>query len=228
MKLFLSLVFCSLFILGAPQSASAVEGCDPVYWQAQKTAADARRAYDEAGVAENTHQNDSTLALSCFDQASRVSAYEAGQIFSGDFTSEMNDVVNDPVVNLLSGGFLDSVGNSPDFSGVVTTAMTDLLGGFFPGAFPSSSFNCTVIQDLYDDRITAPMSGNALVMSYLEAEAMALSGATATKFQTKLSANGAGGAFQDAQAARAALPPNVYPSFAGADTLLGVFTAAGF
>ena len=103
MRIFLSFVFAMVFMIaGATPSHALVEGCDPDVWEATKATAEGRVAYDVAVSEEVSNQPDSVLALSCADQAFRVGASEGGSIFSGDFTQQMTQVVNQPLQDLLS------------------------------------------------------------------------------------------------------------------------------
>jgi hypothetical protein len=225
MRIIFTFIFTCLFFVSTSSVSQAAEGCNPNVRDAQKAKAEVHVTNDVAVTEEIVKQNDSVLALTCFDQASRVSAAEGGSIFSGDFTNVMNDVVNDPLTNLLSSNFMDSIGKSPDWSGIVDTAINDLLSGLFPGFFPASSFDCTVMQDLWDDILTTGINGNTPFLTF--DELLAAGGSTATNFLSNINAE-TGGALQRAQNAIAALPVNTIPSFVGTQTLTDVMTAAGY
>lgn len=232
MRILTLLLFSSLFFISTSQKAYALaEGCNPDVRAAQVAKAEAMVAADVAVTEEIVRQNDSVLALTCFDQASRVSASEGGAIFSGDFTNSVNQVVDGSLTNLLSTGFLDSIGKSPDFSNIVGNAINGLLGGLLGGLFGGggggANFDCTVMQDLWDDVIVTGLNNNAPFLTFDEMVATSFSGGNTTNFLTNLSAE-SGGAFGQAEATRNALPVNVIPSFVGTTTLEEVLTAAGY
>jgi hypothetical protein len=228
MRIVLSLTLAFLFLVSSPNDSHAlVEGCRPDVWEATKATAEGRVASSVASSEEIVNQPDSVLALTCADQAFRVSANEGGQIFSGDFTSEMNQVVNDSMKELLGNNFVDSIGNSPEFSNVVGSSLTKLMGGSWPSPFGSVSFNCPVMQDIYDDYITSGIDSNAAYLSLDDMVTTAFSGSTATNFLANMSAEGPGGVFDNLQATRTALPPNVIPSATGANSFNDVLSAVG-
>lgn len=228
MRIALSLTLAFLFLVSSPNDSHAlVEGCRPDVWEATKATAEGRVAANVAAAEEISNQPDSVLALSCADQAFRVSAHEGGQIFSGDFTSEMNQVVNDPMQEMLGNNFVDSIGNSAEFSNVVGLSMTDLLGGMFPSVFGAGSYNCPVMQDLYYDYVTSGIDGNAPYLSLDDMVTTAFSGSTANNFLANFSAEGPGGTFDTLQSTRSALPANVIPSATGANSFNDVLSAVG-
>ncbi|MGM0422189.1 MAG: hypothetical protein ACQEQL_03720 [Pseudomonadota bacterium] len=215
-------------MVSSPNDSHAlVEGCRPDVWEATKATAEGRVAANVAAAEEVSNQPDSVLALSCADQAFRVSAAEGGQIFSGDFTSEMKQVVNDPMQEMLSENFLDSIGNSSEFSNVVGLVVSDLLADAFPAFFNSSNYDCTVMQDLYDDYVTSGIDGNAPYLSLDDMVTTAFSASPTNNFLANFAAEGPGGVFDELQSARSALPPNVIPSATGSESFNDVLSAVG-
>ena len=227
--LFTCFVFISLSSVSFAQSSP---GCDNRVKDAQDGVADLR-VLNEVAINEHiTPEPDSVLAMTCFDQSSRISAAEGGSIFSGDFTDAMNDVVNDPLSHLLSTGFLDSIGKSPNFSGVVTSAISDLLSGLFPGFFPAEDFDCTVGTDLWDDMVTTGIDGS--VARHLGIDEMlgggwVTGGMPTNNFVENFEAeNGPGGAIDRARTAMDNLPIHTIPNTNGLNSLSEILSGVGY
>lgn len=226
MRIALSLILVFLFIVASPNmSAANVPGCREDVRAAAEATAEARVAGDVAANEEISNQPDSVHALTCSDQAFRVSSSEGGGIFSGDFTSEMNEIVQDPLQNIISNNFIDSIGNSTEFADVVGNYLSDFLGNMLGGG---GSFDCPVMQDLYDAYLTTGTNKNVPYLTLEEMIAASSGGDTSNKFLMNLAAEwGPGGVFENLVAARNALPANTIPSAAGAVTFDDVLSAVG-
>lgn len=200
-----------------------MEGCDPQVWQAMKDKAQSRVAYDVAVTEEIIKKPDSTLALTCFDQAANQSAVDGGGIFSGDFSAEMGTVVNDALNDLLSNNFLGSLLDDFGFLGGI---LAGLLGSLFGGGGWSG---CSNMQDLWEEIVT--MTGietNVPLLSFQDLLAGNVPGAAAgDPVFDNIAVEAGGGVIAALNASMAALPvPNV-PSFAADVTLCDVLNTAG-
>lgn len=196
MRFFTRLLFSLVLITGLSATAHAqtstptTPGCGDAQWEAQVAAREAYAAVDVADHEERRTQPDSVLATSCFDQWARVSANEGGQIFSGDFTSDMAPIVLQPMQNLLNSNFLGSIGRDPDFGQIVTTVLGALLGGIFGGGMTGGSFDCSVQQDIYDAQQIQGINPNAQMITIDDAISIVANGQASggTRFLAGLAA----------------------------------------
>ena len=85
----------SLSALAAP-----VEGCSQQVQDTQQAMAQARVAAAKAVDDEIFTQDDSVLALTCFNQSASIAAQQAGNIFSGDFRPQLASVVDDALTSM--------------------------------------------------------------------------------------------------------------------------------
>ena len=139
----------ALLILGAtPARAQAVEGCDPDVLRAMETTAQARVAYSNSVDDEIFEQDDSVLAMTCFNQAAAISS-DAGGTFSGPFTSELAPVVEDALAAMYD-DYANSMGNQrgahTDSGGATTMyspATTQLTT-------PAGGFDCAAINNMWE------------------------------------------------------------------------------
>lgn len=139
-KFLLSLVAVSCLCLASyGASAAPVAGCDPKVEKAMQAAAQARVAADVAVTEEIISMPDSVLTMTCFDDAAGVSAKVGGAIFSGDFTSDIEIIIEDALQEFDS-QFEDAAGYD---TGKVSYDDTDMTG----------TFDCTEMNDLWDAAI---------------------------------------------------------------------------
>ncbi len=162
--LMFGLVFLAVSTFSNPAYALTA-GCNPTKWADLQNLAEVRVAYDIGATEEIIPKPDSVLALTCFAQASQESALKGGSIFSGDFTPNLDNVIQGTVEDML-GNFAGS-----------------LLDGFFVGAFSGMSgmngfiddvsnlffmfhppFSCDHMQDIWNDTLTGGINGNAPFM----------------------------------------------------------------
>lgn len=91
--------------------------------------AKARVAMDVGVTEQMIRKPDSVLALTCFDQAARVSAQKGGKIFSGDFWGAgLGVMVNDSMGNILTNFSGSLLGLDPAYASIFGS-----VGGVFAG-----------------------------------------------------------------------------------------------
>jgi len=225
-------ILCATFIaVSATPSYALTAGCDPAVWEAMKSRADAKVAYDVAVTEETIKKPDSVVAMTCFDQSTKVSAQNSGSIFSGDFSQEMSNVVGDSLDDFVgdnfAGSILDLDGLLATFGDVFGTMVTSAIGSFLPswlGGAVAALFspNCDTMGSLWDNIMDDPIDGGTPFASFEELVGGVAGG---TNFDANLAAMNPLITAADTQLD--ALPnPNI-PNFAGANSLDDVLTAAG-
>lgn len=75
--------------------AQPVPGCNPQVLDAMQKKAQAKVATDVAMTESITDKPDSVLAMTCFNNAAGTSANHGGSIFSGDFTTSLQPIIED-------------------------------------------------------------------------------------------------------------------------------------
>jgi hypothetical protein len=127
-------------------SGAPVEGCDERVLSAMQSTAQARVADSKAIDDEIFTQDDSVLALTCFNQSAAVAAQQAGATFSGDFRKQLAPVVDDSMKGMLSNFSKFSVGGS--------TGQVDYnTGGAIKidsAASTALTFNCDQMSKLWN------------------------------------------------------------------------------
>jgi hypothetical protein len=147
-RLLAATVVGACLVMTGTAQASPVEGCDPKVMDAMQATAQARVAADKSVDDEIYTQDDSVLALTCFDQSAKVSADMGGQIFSGDFTKDITPVVND-ALGAMYGNFNDSIAaNSTSATLKGIYSKTDMATSLDNN--PDKKFKCTAAQELWD------------------------------------------------------------------------------
>jgi hypothetical protein len=122
-------------LLVAHETALAAVGCNPVVLDAMNDKAQAKVAYDTAAVEEIIDKPDSVLAMTCFNQAAGVSASAGGAIFSGDFTTSLQPVI-EPALSAFYDDYADSLGLT---GGFVDYGATSLM----------PTYSCNEMEDLW-------------------------------------------------------------------------------
>lgn len=107
-KLSLGLLLSVAVFIGIGGNSKIAEavtaGCDPAKYKLMKGISELRTLYDVGATEEIIPKPDSVLQLSCFSKASQISAEKGGDIFSGNFTGNLNSVIKG-VVDNISGNF---------------------------------------------------------------------------------------------------------------------------
>ncbi|MDD9901840.1 MAG: hypothetical protein OXT65_12765 [Alphaproteobacteria bacterium] len=88
-----------LMFQAAPAFAQAIEGCNPAVFAAMQSTGNAHVAASVSADDVVFEQDDSVLALTCFNQAAAISAYHGAQIWSGDFMPTLRSVIEDALVS---------------------------------------------------------------------------------------------------------------------------------
>ena len=117
---------------------NVVAGCNQDVWNALVAKSNAQVAYDAAVTREMINKPDSVLTLTCFDQAAGISAKTGGNIFSGDFTPDLQNIMR---VTYPAGGNYACAGIGDLWNKIVTTGVDntapyatfdDLMTGNYP------------------------------------------------------------------------------------------------
>jgi hypothetical protein len=140
------LSFALAVLLAFPGIAHAAppEGCDPQIQAAQQAKAQALVVNSKAMDDEIFVQDDSVLALTCFNQSAAISAQSSGDVFSGDFRPFLAPVVDDALTSMYS-NFAHSAGAS---AGAVGYTQTDAKMPTASGSAPQ--YDCKQIQKLWN------------------------------------------------------------------------------
>lgn len=202
----------SCFVFMSPKPANAlVAGCDPNKFSHMQDRATLQVGNDLGASQEIIKKMDTVIALTCWPEAAQISANEGGAIFSGGFEAELNNVISDMVDELLNqfvGSFLESFGT-----------LGGIIGGWFGFGGPGS-FNCTHMQDMWDDVVTRGINQSAEFLDVDGMIATALGGGSASSFiDDNLGAIAPVAA--NIQAVITA-PPTPIPNFTGANTICEV------
>jgi hypothetical protein len=217
------------------QAGTTVEGCDPRVMTAMQATAQARIAASKAIDDEIYDQDDSVLAMTCFNKAAAVSAQQAGMIFSGDFTASLAPVVEDALGAMYNNFTNFSIGGKSGAVDYTTNAVK------LPG--PGAVYDCTGVSDLWS---TVNGKGVKAGVPYVTFDDL-VNGATATQklpggngnqvgslyttsgtnFKASWNSPNSVSAFNAMQGAVAQLPTPSIPSFAGQNTPCDVLVTAG-
>jgi len=116
---------CLVFI-SCQAYAQAVPGCNPAILDAAQKKAQAKVAADVNITEQTIKKPDSVLAMTCFNKAAGMSAQAGGNIFSGDFTSQLAPIIEDGLKAMLD-DFPDAAGYGADATadGVLADQYTD-------------------------------------------------------------------------------------------------------
>jgi len=223
-------ILSSLTFIAVKPAHAVVAGCDPNKWNEMQARSSMKRAMDIGSTEEQMDKPESLQILTCAPQAFQVSAQQGGAIFSGDFSTEMNNVIG-PTMDELLGNFVGSFFDT--FNPLEFPALQDLttiLGGistlFTTGG---GGFTCDRTQDLWDAKALSSIDTNASVFDMdwaLDvAQGLLPLGPDAQIMQQNLTNAGLAPA---AAAVRAAVtaPPIAIPNYAGSTTTCQVLTLA--
>jgi hypothetical protein len=131
-------------------SGKPVEGCDERVLSAMQSTAQARVADSKAIDDEIFTQDDSVLALTCFNQSAAVAAQQAGATFSGDFRKQLAPVVDDSMKGMLSNFSKFSVGGSTGQVDYTTGLGIKMPQAPTSGADTALTFNCDQMSKLWN------------------------------------------------------------------------------
>jgi hypothetical protein len=233
---------CLLFATAA-QAGTTVEGCDPRVMAAMQATAQARVAVSKSIDDEIYDQDDSVLALTCFNQAATVAAQQAGKIFSGDFTADLAPVVNDALTAMYQNFTTYSVGGK---SGAV------VYSGPGPGGAnvnqmiyksvatdPDWAYNCDQTASLWSDVNSSGIKGGTPYVTFDDimngGAGVPPTAAAGPGYQKSWTSASSKAAFDnmklavngDGTAANPGLPVPQIPSFGGQNTPCDVLKTAG-
>jgi hypothetical protein len=136
------LIWASVAMADPPPAPKVIKGCDPKVMEAMQAKAQANVAYDVAVTEQIVHKPDSVLAMTCFNQSAGVSAKEGGDIFSGDFTDDLEPIVEPALADFYGSDFDDSEGmDDEDMDGMYAAAASEL----------SDTFDCNKMKDLWEN-----------------------------------------------------------------------------
>ena len=188
--------------------------------------AQAKTALDVGITEQLIRKPDSVLAMTCFDQAARVSAQRGGSVFSGDFWGAgLGNMVQDSMSSMLN-----------NFAGSIlqlNPSYTSLFSGTWAsfGSLLSGSFSCNGMRDLWTDVLNQPINTQVppLLMSNLSTYAttgVLPTGVTAT---SELGRNliSSLGVFTNMNTRITALPRAIIPNYSGSTNLSSVLRCSG-
>ncbi|MDD9901839.1 MAG: hypothetical protein OXT65_12760 [Alphaproteobacteria bacterium] len=214
-------------LLSAPAAfAQAVEGCNPAVLDAMQTTSDARTAASNSVDDAIFDQDDSVLALTCFNQAAAISGYQGGQIFSGDFVPSLQPVIEDALTAMYD-DFPDSVGNKTN---IVNYGAIPLPAGNGP-------FTCDEAANLWSQVESMGVNPGVPFSTFQDLVNGGAPGAGAPPtvggapadpdYNTNWNTAADQGVFQNMQTAVNNLPAPAVQSFAGAQTPCDVMLQMG-
>ena len=218
--LFVALLSCFVFI--SSNTVYAVAGCDPAKMQQLQDRSLLKRAAWVGSNEQQTDKAESVHVLTCSPEAFQISAQEGGAIFSGDFSTELNNVIGPVMDELLSnfiGSFMESVLGS--LGGILGGFGGTLLGGLFGG-----SFSCDNMQDLWNGVMLESIDPLSSVgdMDWILDVAQGII-TTGGNMDPNLNNPTIAGAAANVRAAITA-PPIPIPNYVGAATTCAVLTLA--
>jgi hypothetical protein len=122
-------------------------GCDDRIMKAMNDKANARVDYDVAETENVIDKPDSILALTCFNNAAGEGALQLGSMFSGDFTTQLNNIIPDSLTAFYD-DFKDAPGNDTGVVDYTQTALGTNIG------------SCTYMDDLWTQIKTEGLQKN--------------------------------------------------------------------
>ncbi len=217
-----------------PAGTATVPGCNTNALEAARRKGDALVAVDKAIMDENIKQPASVLMSTCNNQAAGVSAKTGGELFSGDFMSDLQPIVGsalgsfyDDFDSSIIDFFGDIIGFSP--GGVLGSLLTGVLGSTFGSgaATLEDQYDCEGIQQQWEAIATSGVNTSVPFASIANLLNGSLPSGAGEKFRKSWEASAGNNTFSNFNSAMNALPsPNV-PSFASANSLCDALRAAG-
>jgi hypothetical protein len=209
----------------SPTAAATAPGCNNNVAEAGNRMREARVAAARAEIVEAIPQPPSVLQQTCFNQATGVAAQQGGNIFSGDFTSDIQPIVGSALSSLYSNfeGAISSM-----FGAEVGGAIGGILGGAFGGGASAmeANYDCSGINDTWEAMVGRGVAGGvALTLNDM------LSGnppaGAGENFIRAWNASNSNGVFSNARTAMEALPRPQVQSYSGTAGLCETFDALG-
>lgn len=208
-----------------PANAAAAPGCNPNVLEAGNRMREARVAAARAEIVEAIPQPPSVLQQTCFNQATGVAAQQGGNIFSGDFTSDIQPIVGSALTSLY-GNFEGAI--SSMFGSEVGGAIGDILGGAFGGGSSNmqANYDCTGIDDTWQAMVNRGVAGGVSLTFADMLSGNAPSGA-GENFLRSWNASNSNGVFSNARSAINALPRPQVQSYNNTGGLCDTLEAVG-
>lgn len=140
----LSAVCLSVLVFAATSAhAQAVPGCNPQVLDGMQKKAQAKVAADVAMTESIVDKPDSVLAMTCINNAAGTSAQHGGSIFSGDFTTGLQPVIEE-ALRAFFDDFQDGAGFEAMIAGLATAV--DYTQTAIPATAPQ---DCNETQNLW-------------------------------------------------------------------------------
>ena len=222
-------VILSLF----SSSVYAAEGCNPTVREAMERRSEALVAVDKSNMDQTIEQPVSVLMQTCFNQSAGVSALEGGAIFSGDFTSDATPIIESALESMytnfddaLNGFFAAAIAALPPPIPSLAGGLFAVFGGTSTTAL-EPTYDCTGIENLWDAVKTEGIQEGIAYPLMSEILSGTVPAGAGDKFTESFNASNGKNVFSDFNAAMAAVPAPVVPSFAGAVTLCDALIIAG-
>lgn len=202
-----------------------IPGCNPNVMEAGNRMSEARVAAARAQIVDAIPQPPSVLQQTCFNQATGVAAQKGGDIFSGDFTGDVQPIVGSALSSLYSNfeGAISSM-----FGAEVGGAIGSILGGAFGGSATTmqANYDCDGIDQTWQAMVNKGVTGGMDLSIANMLNGTAPSGAS-ENFLKSWQASQSTGVFSNAQSAMNALPRPQVQSYSGNQTLCEVMGAIG-
>ncbi len=188
----------------ATTDAAATPGCNRNVMEAGNRVREARVAEARSRIVDAIPQPPSVLQQTCFNQATGVAAQQGGNIFSGDFTSDIQPIVGSALTSLYSNfeGAISSM-----FGSEVGGAIGGILGGAFGGGSSSmqANYDCTGINDTWEAMATRGVAGG-MALTFADMLAGKPPSGASENFLRSWNASNSNGVFSNARNAINALP----------------------
>lgn len=221
-------------------SSTTAPGCNPAVMEAAQRVADAKVAAERANIDQNTPQPPSVLMSTCNNQAAGVAASQGGNIFSGDFMSDIQPIVGSALGSLysnfdssISSFFSSALGSSSAgsaASGAIGSALGSLLGSAFGSGASSlqNNYDCQAMSDTWSAVQNRGVAGGTSISGLNQLISGTAPSGAGQAFTKAWQAAASNGIFSNAQTAVNNLPrPGNIPSYAPGDTVCDVLRKAG-
>lgn len=154
-------------VIPPPTRPSALyPGCDPTAWEALAARSQVYSLRDLSWTRQMIPQPESTLFSTCFPQAAKIAAKRGGNIFSGDFQFDLNEVVG-PAISVMSLNMLETILWKIPF---LADALDLLLsGGFFGilvGGEADPVYECDLMKVLWEEGTMNGVDSNVSYYNY--------------------------------------------------------------
>lgn len=214
-KLYRVALSCAIAVLMAATASSSAyalaPGCSSEVSDAQKAMANARINADVGMAEEIIKKPGSVLVDTCFSKSAQNSAQQAGEIFSGDFSSEIQPIIEEPLTDWLSGdNFLGSI-----IENIMPSFGFEPLGG--------GGYECDRMAEVWDASLNNGMNTETPFVSIEDLIAGTVSGGG-----DNLLANLGSGTFgSNLGTTMGAVTPGIMPDYSGSNGVCDVYAAMG-